>query len=68
MITGIVYGLIGVSLVWGVASIFKWMNAPKVEQEKTEQKQGKWDFIFKRREQRNEQRKEKQERKEKDQK
>lgn len=43
---------LGVSLIWGVASIVKWWNMPKVEQEKTEQKQGRWAFLFKRREQR----------------
>lgn len=62
MFTAIAYGLLGVSLVWGVASIVKWWNLPKVEQEKTEQKQGRWSFLFRRREQRDEAKKVRQER------
>lgn len=39
-------------LAWGISSIIKWHNMPKVEQQKTEQKEDKQDFILKKRQER----------------
>lgn len=47
-------------LAWGISSIVKWYNLPKVEKQKTEQKEDKQEFILKKRQTRVDRRKAKQ--------